>query len=439
MRFKAYFTLLLIIASLWSCAQNNKSLNDASSPSEQFIITGKVLNQKDHKAVADANVFINNTTVGTRTDNAGNFTLNDLKPGKYKLVISIVGFENYSRDVLINNSNVNLPGITISPKIIALKEVSIKSKNNGKLYFNWFYEAFKNEFLGTSDLAKDCKILNPEALYIDYNEASSIITATSSGFLEIENKGLGYNLKYLLTDFRLINKDPKAKEVRYEGSVLFTKMKGTPGQERRWEQRRQDAYEGSSMHFLRAALNDQLDVEGFRVLRLINYINLDRPADSLILAKIKRFNKVRSDEKYFLNVDSLDYWKKKLKLPKVIRTLVPYALNKTDIISPTDQPGTFAFGCDSDKLLIDYDKNGKFLSAAQLNNINSLNYNLNRPDNREFSMVNFETPYAFFNSNGGIINAYSMVFNGVWGKNRVAELLPTDYEPGEGKNAGSKQ
>jgi hypothetical protein len=218
MKFKAYFTLLLIIASLSLSAQNNRSLNDAQPSSEQFIITGKVLNQKDQKPVADANVFINNTTVGTRTDNAGNFTLNDLKPGKYKLVISIVGFENYSREVLINNSNVNLPGITISPKTIALKEVSIKSKNNGKLYFNWFYEVFKNEFLGTSDLAKDCKILNPEALYIDYDEATNTITATSSGFLEIENRDLGYNIKYLLTDFRMVNKDPKAKEVRYEGN-----------------------------------------------------------------------------------------------------------------------------------------------------------------------------------------------------------------------------
>ncbi|MDB5141389.1 MAG: hypothetical protein JWQ66_102, partial [Mucilaginibacter sp.] len=382
MKFKAYFTLFLIIASLSLSAQNSRSSSDASSTSEQFTIAGKVLNQKDKKPIADANVFINNTTIGTRTDNAGDFTLNDIKPGKYKLVISIVGFENYSREVLVNNNNINLPSITISPKTIALKEVSIKSKNNGKLYFNWFYEAFKNEFLGTSEQAKDCKILNPEALYIDYDEVTSTVTATSSGFLEIENKDLGYNIKYLLTDFRLINKDPKAKEVRYEGSVLFTKMKGTPGQERRWEQRRQDAYEGSSMHFLRAALNDQLDVEDFRVLRLINYINLDRPADSLIQAKIKRFNSAHADEKYFLNVDSLDYWKKKLKLPKVIKTLVPYALNKADIISPTDQSGIFALGCDSDKLLIDYDKNSKFLSAAQLNNINSLNYNLNRPDNR---------------------------------------------------------
>jgi hypothetical protein len=439
MKFRAYLTVFLIIASLALSAQNNRSASDARSSSEQFTITGKVLNQKDKKPVANANVFINNTTIGTRTDKAGDFTLNDIKPGKHKLVISIVGFENYSREVLINSSNINLPDITIAPKTIALKEVSIRSKNNGRIYFNWFYEAFKNEFLGTSELAKDCKILNPEALYIDYDEATSTVTATSSGFLEIENRDLGYNVKYLLNDFRLINKDPKAKEVRYEGSVLFTKMKGTPGQERRWEQRRQDAYEGSSIHFLRAVLNDQLDAEGFKVLRLTTYINPDRPSDSLIKAKIDWFNSAHFYQKDILNPDSLNYWKKKSRLPKIIRTLVPYPVNKADIISLTDQSGIFAFGCDSDKLLIDYDKSGRFPSAAQLNNINFLNYNLNKPDNREFSLVNFGTPYTFFDSNGGIINPYSLAFNGVWGKNRVTELLPTDYEPAPGKSTENGQ
>ena len=137
MKFKAYFTLLLIFASLSLSAQTS-----IPPSSEQFTITGKVLNQKDKKPVANANVFINNTTIGTKTDNAGIFTLSDIKPGKYKLVISIIGFENYSREVLINTNNINLPDITIAPKTITLREVSIRSKNNGKLYFNWFYEAF---------------------------------------------------------------------------------------------------------------------------------------------------------------------------------------------------------------------------------------------------------------------------------------------------------
>src|ERR1700761_1735959 len=114
MKFKAYLTLLLIIASLSLSAQN---ITPASS--EEFTITGRILNQKDRKPVADSNVFINNTTIGTKTDNAGNFTLSDIKPGKHRLVISIIGFENYSREILINSNNINLPDITISPKTIA--------------------------------------------------------------------------------------------------------------------------------------------------------------------------------------------------------------------------------------------------------------------------------------------------------------------------------
>ncbi len=428
MKLRACLIVLIIIASLSLSAQNNKSSSNTFLSSVQFTVSGKVLNARDKKPVADASVFINNTTIGNKSDKAGNFTLYHVRPGKYKLVISVIGFENYSREIIING-NIKLPGITISPKIIALKEVSIRSKNNGKLYFSWFYETFKNEFLGTSDLAKNCKILNPAALHIDYDETTGTVTALSSGFLEIENKDLGYNIKYLLTDFRLINKHPKAREVRFEGSVLFSKMKGTPGQERRWEQRRRDVYEGSVMHFFRTVLDGQLDTEGFRVLRLTAYLNQNRPADSLIKTRIDQFSTTRVYGKNLKNSDSLYYWQSIYKLPKVVRTLVPFPLNKLDVISVTDQSGIFAFGCDSDKLLIDYDKKGRFLNATQLNNISFLNYNLDKPDNKEYSLITFKTPYAFFESNGDVINPYSMAFSGVWGKNRVAELLPTDYEP----------
>ena len=45
------------------------------------------------------------------------------------------------------------------------------------------------------------------------------------------------------------------------------------------------------------------------------------------------------------------------------------------------------------------------------------------------SIVSFEEQYAFFDNNGIIINPQSVIFEGEWGKSRIAELLPVDYEP----------
>ncbi len=170
--------------------------------------------------------------------------------------------------------------------------------------------------------------------------------------MEIENDALGYKIKYLLTDFKLDNSPfanfrldyggsalygelqgtPSAKfRLAYGGSVLFEELKGTPSQEKR----RQEVYEGSIMHFLRSALNNQVEQEGFRVLRLKKYANPERPADSLIEAKIKFYKKLRSEGTD--PHDSLSFWNKKAKLPKTVITLVPTPLHKEDIVKPTEK------------------------------------------------------------------------------------------------------
>src|SRR5579872_6237996 len=128
----------------------------------QFNVTGRVLNQADTKPVAGASVFINNTTIGAKAAGNGTFILQNLKPGKYDLVVSVIGFEVHKQKLVINAANVNLADITMYPKVTALKEVTIKRSSN--LYRDIYYNRFKDEFLGKSDLARDCKILNPEII-----------------------------------------------------------------------------------------------------------------------------------------------------------------------------------------------------------------------------------------------------------------------------------
>jgi len=303
----------------------------------QVKISGRVLDQADTKPVADASVFLSNSSVGTKAANDGTFNLKNVKPGKYELIVSIVGFEKYNQTIIVDNSNVTLRDILIFPKTILLNEVRIKLVTDAdrEKYYDWF----KDEFLGTSALAEECKIVNPEILDLDYDEKTKILTASSPDFLEIENDALGYNIKYLLKKFKL-NSSPSAKfRLDYEGSVLFEEMKGTPSQEKRWQKRRQEVYEGSMMHFLRSALNDQIEQEGFRALRLEKYVNPERPSDSLIETKIEFYKKLKSEGND--QRDSLSYWNKKAKRPKTLEKLLPTPLKKGDIIKPTGPEGTF--------------------------------------------------------------------------------------------------
>jgi hypothetical protein len=382
----------------------------------QSKIIGKILNQLNTRPVTDASVFLSNTSIGTRTLDNGSFELQNVKSGNYELVISIVGFETYSISIDVNKSVISLPDILIFPKTIGLKEVTIKPHDDPDRAK--YYEWFKNEFLGVSAIANECKILNPDILDFNYDDTKKSLTVSSSDYLIIKNEVLGYRIKYLLTNFLLQNESLSEKKVYFEGKTLFESMKGSPSDQRHWDRNRQKAYEPSLMHFLRAALANSIDEDGFRVQQLAFYNNPDRPEDSIINKKITYYKTLR-DKKVWQR-DSLSYWIKKSKLPKISHKINPDPLSSKEFIKATDVRGQFALGCENDELYIAYSKNRKF-------QITDNPQYLNNAENTETSLLHFNSPYAFFYNNGVIANPYSVTLYGVWGRNRVAELLPVDY------------
>ena len=49
--------------------------------------------------------------------------------------------------------------------------------------------------------------------------------------------------------------------------------------------------------------------------------------------------------------------------------------------------------------------------------------------NTDASTITFLEPYAFFDNNGVIINPRSNVVEGSWSSDRMANMLPVDYDP----------
>ncbi|TSD67049.1 hypothetical protein FFF34_006525 [Inquilinus sp. KBS0705] len=382
----------------------------------QFTVSGRVLNQPDTKPLANVSVFISNATIGTKTAEDGRFILQNIKPGNYELIISAIGYDIEKKNIVIEGNNIVLPDITIFPKTTSLNAITIvaaKSDPDRKRNL----DLFKDTFLGTSDLAKECKILNSELLDLNYDDKSGILTASSVDFLIIENNALGYRIKYLLSNFMLNNQDERSRSFAYAGSVLFEQMKGTAGQQKEWQARRLQVYEGSQMHFLRAAINNRLEQEGFRVLMVPN--NIQRPPDTLINEKIRVYSILKNDDKKYK--DSLAYWTKKANLPKVTNKVIGYPLGKDDIINATNKRGLFSLGCSNDALYITYSKAHRFFPAT-VNGVSDASNTAN-------TLVLFNEPYTYFDSNGAILNPLSLTYDGVWVRNRLAGLLPVDYEP----------
>jgi hypothetical protein len=350
----------------------------------QYTISGRILSKADKSPVASASVFLNSTLVGARTTDKGTFLLTNVKAGQYDLVVTIIGYETYHAALMVT-ADVSIPDIEISTKAIALREVKIiPDAEKARLFAR-----FKSLFFGSSPYADQCKIINPDVIDIDYEKPTRTLTATSSDFIEIENKALGYKIKYLLTSF---TNDDRERMLYFEGSTLFEELKGSKHQQREWKKNRLDAYKGSSMHFLRSLLSGDIYQQGFKVLRLVQKINP---------------NYLKDGRKY-------------------TETLYTKPLGVGDMVKRTDVKGLFALSF-QDCLYVMY---SAAMNATPVDQM--IKDGQTVPDylnNYLTTTIIFEKSYAIFDTNGIFIDPSSVIFEGRWGNSRMAELLPTDYEP----------
>jgi len=349
----------------------------------QVRITGQVLNLTTTKPVPFASVFLSNSTTGGETADDGTFTLYNVKPGKYDLVVSILGYETNTQTVLVGDGDIHLPPVYLISTAIPLNSVKIKPDDK------WYrlYLQFKDEFLGTSDFAKKCRILDPDSLDLDYDPKTRLLTAKSRGFLVIENKALGYRVKYLLQNFVL---DHEQKSMLYKGYTIFEDLAGTAADTLTWKKNRRSCYLGSSMHFFRSVKAGRVEAQGFEVYKLSKSRNPTKFASNYL--------KTGYADKYVFT-DSL--------------------LERKDYFMETDQNGIFA-------LINPY---------SYIIYKNALDYG-RAPIYKEFDMPNWQStevilkqPYALFDSNGVLTDPLSLSYEGYWATDRVAELLPVDYQP----------
>jgi hypothetical protein len=370
------------------------------------VITGMVIQEGTSKPLPRASVFLSNSSVGTATAENGIFTLRNIRPGQYTLVVTILGYENYTKTVLVGREPITM-NIELAAKPLMLREVVISSAADWKKN----YEAFKKDFIGTDENAKYCAINNPHILNLTYNPTKQILHADADEFLIIENKALGYRVKFLLNDFSI---DKISGIISRQGQQVFEELPGTEAQKKKWHQKREEAYYGSAMHFYRSLYTDKLARDGFIMYTLKRSLNPERPSDEVIKRKQKLFYDERRN-------DSLRYWNGLANLSRYYKEkLNREPLQQSDVLVRTQQQGIYAMHF-PDYLYVVYTKKRDEV----------FNKDLYRPldmSNYETTIVTLFSPYALFDMNGIIVDN-APLYEGAWAKARLSDLLPVDYVP----------
>ena len=108
-------------------------------------------------------------------------------------------------------------------------------------------------------------------------------------------------------------------------------------------------------------------------------------------------------------------------MPRYKQYLYRQPLIADMIVHQTDNPGIHAIAY-PDYLYVTYIKKREMQEFKDI-------YRPLDMENFETSVVTLYTPYALFDGNGAVVSSKSLLYEGTWSKNKIAELLPVDYVP----------
>ncbi len=246
------------------------------------IITGTVHDSHTSEVVPFANIYFNNSFNGTVSDLNGNFSLNvDPNPGQ-DIIVSCIG---YKSELIEDYTAGEYYKVYLTPVQYMLEPLEIVAPG---VSHKKMVKAFKKEFLGRTKNAKKCTIENIEDLYLEYDSITRTLIVSCSQPLIISNNALGYRIKYFLEEFK-----EDRDNMHYLGYSIFEEDTTLSKREmKKIKKRREKAYLGSRMHFLRALWNDELQASEFTLK------DIDTGTHTNLLDNVKIKNE---DERYLLS------------------------------------------------------------------------------------------------------------------------------------------
>jgi len=342
---------------------------------EIFSITGKIVDLVSKEPISYVNVFLDATTLGASTNNNGVYSIKNIPKGSYEIIISAIGYERINEYIILKDSLAINRDYDLKPTVYKLQEVSVVAEKDDNWASN--FSLFKQEFLGTSEFANDCKILNPEVINF-INDKNAKLKVVANAPVEINNYALGYKVYFEIKDFVLF----KNREFNYLGNIRFVELEPMSGeQNQKWIKNRRNNFNGSFKHFLIALSKNKLEENSFLIYSVFepNWDNLRR--------------------RNFLSP----------KVSEIIKN-----------ISSIENEMEF-----SNSLMVVYDdwEENNFQKFR-----NSMGSNIYKTLSFQTSWITLPYSTATFDINGNLVNDYSSIkIFGYWAWLRVANLLPNNY------------
>jgi hypothetical protein len=236
-----------------------------------IISSGNLLSQTLTGTVYDENknpvpgvaVYFSGSTIGTLTDENGRYQIRLENKINSPLVISFVGYQTV---VIENPFEESDHQIYLKPKTYELSEVVVRA---GKFNRGQLLKTFRDQFLGTTQAGRSCRIKNEEDINLRYDYANKTLLASAQKPIIIENFFLGYQINFNLVDFKINFNRVSLKNRHIIKSFIFgtTLYRDIGNNKISIFKRRESTYSGSPMNFFRNLYNNNWPEDEFLFFR----------------------------------------------------------------------------------------------------------------------------------------------------------------------------
>ncbi len=378
-------------------------------------LRGIVIDKETRQPVPFANVFFANSTIGVSSDQDGRFLLAGFVSGKYDVMVTFVGYTNFQQGLEFNDSNLSI-AVELEQNYVVLNEIIVKEDTTDRAKN---LATFKHFFLGETNNAKSCKLLNPDVIHLFYDTKNNVLVAHAKEPIRIENKALGYSINYYLYNFEL---NYNTRRLSSFGIPSFQNLLAKKqSQKNHWNKEREKAYQGSVNHFMRAFRANELEGEGFEVRRLNRIPNPKRPPQTFLDSRINELRKTKNNSDGAISKnDSLTYYLKLKSLPELVDSLTGIALRADELLTA------------------DFHVNYKGLLSVKFKKEKEeyAYMNLMGHTKRDWqrSVIHFLSESLKLYPNGYYEDPRGVFIENYWAwSEKVSELLPIDYRPSKTK------
>ena len=432
-------------------------------------LQGTIYSAESEAPVPYANVFLAGTLIGTTSNPDGTYDLALTTKGKFQLVVTCVGYEDFITEVEFARKALSLD-ISLSTDVRQLDEVYVNPDTTNR---RQNLAAFQNLFFGSTKNALQTSIENLSDVFVFYDNVEKALFAHSREELVINNDALGYQVIYRLKEFEM---DYASGQYRSFGIPRFREQTLSNRKQKRANKERARAYRGSFQHFINALLQDTHVEEGFIVEEAFKVPNRNRPPQALIDQKLREFrsglvagngfvmssNSVETEE-VELTKENIDQMRRKGLIPKAMDSLITAKVNaggshKMKVMrsapsgnSNTAQRDSLRNWIAKSRLPVTIDSAGRIFQSNELllDENNTFTYQgyltivytkeaeetnyaayvrKPKPERAQTSQVLILEPFQVYEN--GYFDVTQVIFNEYMGwSQRMAEMLPLGYRP----------